>query len=237
MASYSRRSFAGAAAATTLSSGIGSGDTSFSITASTGWPTGSSGDFFVVLDRGNAGEEKIRCASRTGNTITVQTAGRGADSTSAASHGTVSAEICLTALDLDEANLAVNTVLSSGVSIFAANVHPFFVPFTRPGTLATGTGTIRFRMPVAATIQHVRLAVGTAPTGQSILVDVNKNGTTIFTTQANRPAIAAGANAETATTAPDVTALAAGDYLTVDVDQVGSGTAGADFSAIIYCKV
>ena len=128
---------------------------------------------------------------------------------------------------------------------FAAGVLPMLLPFTRPGTLATGTGTIRFRVPVAMTIQHTRLAVGTAPTGtsgtpiagQALVVNVVKNGTTIYTTQANRPTIADGANAETAITAPDVTALAAGDYLTVNVDYVGSTAAGADLSVIIYCLV
>lgn len=120
---------------------------------------------------------------------------------------------------------------TTGVSI------PIFITFSRSGTLVTGTGTMRWRVPVALTIQHVRLACNTAPTGAAILVDVNKNGTTIFTTQANRPTIAASANAETATIAPDVTALAAGNYLTVDIDQVGSTVAGADLTIVIYAVI
>jgi hypothetical protein len=74
--------------------------------------------------------------------------------------------------------------------------------------------------------------VGTAPTGAAILVDVNKNGTTIFTTQGNRPSIAAGGNASSAAV-PDVTSLAAGDFLTVDVDQIGSTVAGSDLTVIV----
>lgn len=76
----------------------------------------------------------------------------------------------------------------------------------------------------------VRLAVGTAPVGAAILVDVNKGGTTIFTTQGNRPTIADGATSGGPGTAPNVTAVAAGDLLTIDVDQVGSGTAGSDLT-------
>ena len=34
----------------------------------------------------------------------------------------------------------------------------------------------------------------TPPAGAALVVDVNKNGTTIYTNQANRPSIAAGAN-------------------------------------------
>jgi hypothetical protein len=61
-------------------------------------------------------------------------------------------------------------------------------------------------------------------------VDVNHNGTTIFTTQSNRPTIAAsGFYDESGTADGDVT-VAAGEYLTVDVDQVGSTIAGSDLT-------
>lgn len=99
--------------------------------------------------------------------------------------------------------------------------------FTQPGTLASGAGVNRFPMPTAGTIVSVLAIVGTASTGQAILIDVNKNGTTIFTTQANRPTIAAAATISSVKT-PDVTAFSLGDYLTVDIDQIGSGATGAD---------
>jgi hypothetical protein len=40
------------------------------------------------------------------------------------------------------------------------------------------------------TVTGVRASVDTAPTGATLIVDVNLAGTTIFTTQASRPAIA-----------------------------------------------
>jgi hypothetical protein len=43
------------------------------------------------------------------------------------------------------------------------------------------------------TVTGVRASVGTAPTGATLIVDVNLAGTTIFTTQASRPAIAISA--------------------------------------------
>ncbi len=94
-----------------------------------------------------------------------------------------------------------------------------------PGT-ATGTGSFRLYFKDAVTITGVSASLGTAPTGSSYLVDVNKNGTTIFTTQTNRPTILAGTNYDEATL--EVVAVAAGDYLTVDIDQVGSTITGAD---------
>lgn len=109
--------------------------------------------------------------------------------------------------------------------------------FYKSGTLTTTTGTQRLPIDGTCTVVGTRLMVGTAPVGANIIVDVNKNGSTIYTTQANRPAITAGQNAGGPGTTPDVTALAAGDYLSIDIDQVGSTTAGSDLTvAIIVTK-
>ena len=109
---------------------------------------------------------------------------------------------------------------------------PSEIYYTVPGTLTAAGGAVRIPFARAATITNVAVSVNTAPTGASILVDVNKNGTTIFTTQGNRPTIAVSTNADNTST-PDVTAIAANDYLTVDVDQVGSTVAGADLTVRI----
>lgn len=100
--------------------------------------------------------------------------------------------------------------------------------FGLSGTLVVKVGVGRYYVEQACTLASVRASVGTAPTGAAIIVDVSKNGTTVFTTQANRPTIPAGSTTSGLVTNMDVTALAAGDYLTVDVDQVGSTVAGAD---------
>lgn len=105
--------------------------------------------------------------------------------------------------------------------------------FFKTGALTTTTGTQRLPIDGTYTIVGTWLMVGTAPTGSSLIVDVNKNGTTIYTTQANRPSIAASANAGGPGATPDVTTLAAGDYLTVDIDQVGSSVAGSDLTVSV----
>lgn len=99
--------------------------------------------------------------------------------------------------------------------------------FTIVGDLLVGAGQARWYAPRSLTISTVQVSVGTAPSGASIIFDVNKNGTTVFTTQANRPTITAGGVSDLVSN-PDVVSLASGDYLTVDVDQIGSGTAGAN---------
>lgn len=93
-------------------------------------------------------------------------------------------------------------------------------------TVAGGTKRNRFDRP--AVLGTTLLDIDTAPTGQSLIVDVNKNGTTIYTTQASRPTVAASDNDGASSDLPDVKYVDVGDYLTADVDQIGSGTAGSD---------
>lgn len=122
-----------------------------------------------------------------------------------------------------------------GDTITIATTGRFSASFSVAGDVATGAGSHRWYAEEALTIVSVRASVGTAPTGAALIVDVNKNGTTVFTTQANRPQIAAGTNTDLAD-AIDVTSLALGDFLTVDVDQIGSGTAGANLTVTIVLQ-
>lgn len=105
--------------------------------------------------------------------------------------------------------------------------EPRTFTFGVAGELAEATGALRLHAPWACTITNVTAAVGTAPVDASLIVDIHKDGTTIFTTQGNRPTIPSG-NTTDLTSTPDVTAVAAGEYLTMDVDQVGSAVAGSD---------
>lgn len=111
------------------------------------------------------------------------------------------------------------------------NLGPRFV-FSIDGAVSVGSGQHRVYNDtgVDLEIRAVRASVGTAPTGADLIVDVNRTGTTIFSTQANRPTIAATANTSGKITNPDVTSLPDGDYLTVDVDQVGSTEPGQDLT-------
>ena len=109
--------------------------------------------------------------------------------------------------------------------------RPKIEVFTIPGTLIVGAGA-EIPMPFAMTITNVRVRIKTAPTGASAIFDLNKNGTTMFTTQGNRPTVTAGNNQDLSSV-PDVTSLAAGDYLSVDCDQIGSTVAGANAVLVV----
>jgi len=92
--------------------------------------------------------------------------------------------------------------------------------------LTTGT-KVTFRMPYAFTLTAVRASVTTAPAGSVLTVDINEAGTTILSTK-----ITIDANETTsvsASTPPVIsdTSLADDAQMTIDIDGVGSSTAGA----------
>lgn len=100
-------------------------------------------------------------------------------------------------------------------------------PLSVSGTVTAPTvGKHRLYNDTDITLQvlAVRASVGTAPTA-NLIVDVNRNGNTIFTTSSNRPTIVAGTNTSGKAVPLDVVLIAPGDYLTVDVD---AGTGAAD---------
>jgi hypothetical protein len=109
--------------------------------------------------------------------------------------------------------------------------------FQSVGTLTAAAGKAFVVAPHAGVIKTVKASVGTAPAGSSLIVDINKNGTTIFTTQANRPTIAAAATAATLAGQPNVLTFAAGDLLSVDIDQIGSGTAGSNLAVALVVEL
>lgn len=115
-------------------------------------------------------------------------------------------------------------------------ITPPVFQFTLGGVIGAGANQgPAIPVPRNCTIDKVYIYVKTAPTGSSIIVDVNKNGTTIFTTQTNRPEIATGNNSDESGT-PDVTSLAKNDILTVDIDQADSNNVGADLTIQVRCS-
>lgn len=74
------------------------------------------------------------------------------------------------------------------------------------------------------TISGVWIYRSVAGTSGSTIIDLNKNGTTMYTTQGNRPTIAFNdGDKKVDCTLPDITSVSAGDVLTIDIDQIEDG--------------
>ena len=95
-----------------------------------------------------------------------------------------------------------------------------YVTLRQSGDLEVTTGTKRWYAPRSLTIKDITARVDTAPTGSALNISINKNGS-----QASTVAIAAGATKTSSTVS---IAMAADDYITVDITSVGSTTPGTE---------
>ena len=111
MPAFTRRQYAGAAAATTTTNALTSGDTSVTLTATTGFPSTAAVPFYVVIDPGTSSEEKCS-ATISGATLTLT---RGQDDTTAVAHSSgATIYPVFTANDADEANELVAKLTTKG---------------------------------------------------------------------------------------------------------------------------
>jgi hypothetical protein len=108
--------------------------------------------------------------------------------------------------------------------------------WTRDGEVGATVGQLPYRFLFDAVLVSWTAALGTACTGSPIIIDLNLNGTTLFPDQDDRMFISPNV------TAPPVIPLgitvSEGDFLTLDVDDVGSTLSGEDLSVFVrYEKV
>ena len=134
---------------------------------------------------------------------------------------------------------AKQDALSSGVNIKTINSTSilgsgnYATPFElvvaasdETTALATGTAKITFRMPRAVTLTAVRASLTTAQASGSIFtVDINEGGSSILSTKLTIDNTET--TSTTAATPPVIsdTALADDAEITIDIDQIGNGTA------------
>jgi hypothetical protein len=97
-------------------------------------------------------------------------------------------------------------------------------------TAGTSKGSIVI-MPFGMTLTNVNLKVHTPPTGAAIIVDINEDGSTLFTT---RPQINTTATDDNDGHSFTDTVLAEGAVLDIDIDQVGSTYAGSGLTIMLY---
>lgn len=100
------------------------------------------------------------------------------------------------------------------------------------GALTTGVKD-RWVAPFDGEVVNVIATVGTAPTGDDLIIDLEKNGTTVFSTTANKPTVEATKKTSALSARPDVPRFAAGDVLAINVTQVGSTVAGSDLDVVV----
>ena len=107
--------------------------------------------------------------------------------------------------------------------------------FRIDGILSPVTDIGGFVVPYSARIDSVFIRCIDAGSAGTTIVDVNKNGSTIFTNQNNRPTLDYDNPAKRAKSGtPDVVTISEGDLLTIDIDEVAEDASNLDVTIFIY---
>lgn len=124
--------------------------------------------------------------------------------------------------------------ITAGGQVRAPNISTV-PPFSIRGDVAAGPGAVRWYNDIGhnITLRAVRANVGAPPDGNDLIVDVNIDGSSIWSDPSGRPVIPDGGLTSGAVTTIGTTTLAPGSYLTVDVDQVGTDEPGSDLTVQI----
>lgn len=92
--------------------------------------------------------------------------------------------------------------------------------------LTTGTAKVTARVVGARTLAGVRASLSTAQaSGSTFTVDINKNGTTVLSTKLTIDNTEKTSVTAAAAAVISVTSFADDDEVSVDIDQIGDGTA------------
>lgn len=113
----------------------------------------------------------------------------------------------------------------------AAGVSPKEILYSVSGPLAVSEGKLKRYISTAHTISSIKILLGSAASGSVVKFDLLKNGIShsVFDTEAEIPADVLEHTINTFTN----NTLSVGDYLTVNISQVGSAASGANLTMMI----
>lgn len=110
-------------------------------------------------------------------------------------------------------------------------------PFSMGGSISNKVGALGYPVKGGTfQVETIAAKLGTTPATGNVRVDVNKNGTSIYGTQGNRPDMANGATNGIATVSTHTaTMVTDGDWITVDVEGTYTGSP-ADLVVVVRMR-
>lgn len=176
-------------------------------------------------------------AGATGN-VQYKSAGGGLQAETAFTYDSATNILTVPLLKITSGSPGAGKVLSSdadGDAVWVSSSQEMIVMVTDDTTpIGAGIGKKTFYLPSGKTLTGVRAFLVTAQSSGSIFtIDINEGGTTVLSTKITIDNTEVDSNG--AVTAPVISdsALADGAKISIDVDQIGSGT-GAGLSIILY---
>jgi hypothetical protein len=140
--------------------------------------------------------------------------------------------------NIDNDNIKSGAAISASKISFGTTVWNRGVLSLATSDISVGTGKDEFTIPQTIpsgkwVVESVEVEVDTAPTsGKTLTIDLNKAGTTMLSAPIS---VADSAIISTGNT-PSVTALSAGDRITIDIDTATSGIASTRVRVNVIIK-
>ena len=136
--------------------------------------------------------------------------------------------------------LYVKSVGTTGDSLIYVTEDTLGVNLSRKAYFWYIAGAVETGTNVSATLYLVgdgkirvaRAYAGTAPTGAVVQVDINYNGSSIWTATSSQVILAAGSTS-TSVASFVTTAVTAGGTFTIDVDKIGATNAGENVTVMV----
>jgi hypothetical protein len=117
------------------------------------------------------------------------------------------------------------------------DVDVYKVPVGDEGTAITaGTNKVRFRADFTGTLVAVRAGVNTAPTGSTLIVDINKNGASMLGTKLSIDATETSSKTAASAATITTTSITDDDEISIDIDQPGATVAGAGLKVSLFVR-
>ena len=107
---------------------------------------------------------------------------------------------------------------------------------TDQSALSGGNGSQPYPYTGIGEVVYVRVVVGIAPSGADLIVNIKRNGASLWAAAGSQPTIAADAY-DSGLFEPDQNeSVSDGDIFTLDIDQVGSSTPGGFLTVVLYVR-
>lgn len=143
-------------------------------------------------------------------------------------------DVCLDTLTYDIYQKVSGTWSKIGNVKGSDGISPKEIFYAVSGSLQVKTGQLKRHINETHTISSIKILLGSAPAGGSIKLDIRKNGVSHSILESDIE-IADGISSLAVTDIPSPS-LAANDYLTVDIKQIGTNAAGADLSLVLLLE-
>jgi len=107
---------------------------------------------------------------------------------------------------------------------------------TDQGVLNDGSGSQPYPYTGTGEVVYARAVVGIAPAGADLVVDINRNGASMWSSSASQPTVDANLYDSGLVPIDQNGSVSDGDIFTLDIDQVGSSTPGGFLTVVLYVR-